>query len=75
MGHLVTLCREYRSMKQRKQREYRRKCIESIEHAYKYDKHSMWGVLKNIDRDNRITAEPSDSEFYKYFKSKSSGND
>ena len=47
-------------MKQRKQREYKRKCLESIEYAYKYDKHSMWGVLKNIDRDNKITAEPSD---------------
>ena len=74
-GDLVTLCREYRSKKQRKQREYKRKCLESIEYAYKYDKHSMWGVLKNIDRDNRITAEPSDSEFYEYFKSMSSVND
>ena len=74
-GDLVTLCREYRSTKQRKQREYKRKCLESIEYAYKYDKHSMWGVLKNIDRDNRITAEPSDSEFYEYFKSMSSVND
>ena len=53
-GDLVTLCREYRSTKQRKQREYKRKCLESIEYAYKYDKHSMWEVLRNIDRDNRI---------------------
>ena len=31
MGGLLTHCREYRFMKQRKQREYRRKCLESIE--------------------------------------------
>ena len=74
-GDLVTLCREYRSTKQRKQREYKRKCLESIEYAFKYDKHSMWEVLKNIDRDNRIIVEPSDVEFYEYFKSMSSAND
>ena len=74
-GDLVTLCREYRSTKQRKQREYKRKCLESIEYAFKYDEHSMWEVLKNIDRDNRIIVEPSDVEFYEYFKSMSSAND
>ena len=32
-GNIVTLCRECRSTKQRKQREYKRKCLESIEYA------------------------------------------
>ena len=68
--NIVTLCREYRSMEQRKKREYKRKCLESIEYAYKYDKHSMWGVLKDIDGDNKITV-----EFYEYFKDMSSAND
>ena len=35
----------------------------------------MWGVLKDIDRDNKITVEPSDAEFFEYFKDMSSAND
>ena len=71
-GDLLTHCREYRSMKQRKQREYRRKCLESIEYAYKHDRQSMWKVLKNIDSEHKVSIEPHDDEF---FKTLSSTND
>ena len=74
-GDLLTHCREYRSMKQRKQREYKRKCLENIEYAYKHDKQSMWKVLKNIENEHKFTIEPNDEEFYLYFKGLSSTND
>ena len=74
-GDLLTHCREYRSMKQRKQREYRRKCLESIEYAYKHDRQSMWKVLKNIDNEHKVRIEPHDDEFYIFFKTLSSTND
>ena len=71
-GNIVALCREYRSTKQRK---YKRNCLESIKCAYKNDKHSMWGVLKDVDRNDKITVELSDAQFYEYFKDISSAND
>ena len=74
-GDLLTHCREYRSMKQRKQREYKRKCLENIEYAYKHDKQSMWKVLKNIENEHKFTIETNDEEFYLYFKGLSSTND
>ena len=36
-----TACKNYRSCKQRKKREYRARCVENIEKAYMYDKSSM----------------------------------
>ena len=68
-------CREYRSMKQRKQREYKRKCLENIEYGYKHDKKSMWKVLKNIENEHKFIIEPNDEEFYPHFKGLSSTND
>ena len=58
----MTLCREYRSTKQCKQRVYKRKCLESIEYAYEYDTNSMSGVIKYTDWSNIITEEPSDAK-------------
>ena len=62
-------------MKQRKQREYKRKCLENIDYAYKHDKQSMWQLLKNIENEHKFTIEPNDEEFYLYFKGLSSTND
>ena len=67
-GDLLTHCREYRSMKQRKQWEYRRKCLESIEYAYRHDRQSMWKVLKNIDNEHKVSIEPRDDEFYLFLR-------
>ena len=71
-GDLLPHCR---SMKQRKQREYRRKCLESIEYAYKHDRQSMWKVLKNINNEHKVSIEPHYDEFYLFFKTLSSTND
>ena len=50
---LLVCCRENRSLKQRKEREYKRKCLQSIEHAYGNKKSSMLSVLNAIDREKK----------------------
>ena len=65
-------CRQYRSCKQRKQRLYFRKCVEEIKCAYFNDRGSMWKVLDKISNRGECPNEPSDSEFYHYFKDLSS---
>ena len=67
-GDLLTHCREYRAFKQRKQREYKRKCLHDIELAYKNNKSSMWSILNAIDSENNVIDEPSDDVFYDYVK-------
>ena len=62
-GDLLAHCREYRSLKQRKQREYKRKCLHDIELAYKNNKSSMWSILNAIDSENIVIY-----EYYDYFK-------
>ena len=62
-------------MKQQKQREYKRKCLENIEYAYKHDRQSMWKVLKDIENEHKFIIETNDEEFYLYFKGLSSAND
>ena len=65
-------CRQYRTCKQRKQRLYFRKCVEEIKYAYFNDRGSMWKVLDKISNGGECPNEPSDSEFYHYFKDLSS---
>ena len=67
-GELLTHCREYRSLKQRKQCEYKRKCLHDIELAYKNNKSSIWSILNAIDNENNVIGEPSDDEFNAYSK-------
>ena len=63
-----TPCKNYRSCKQRKKREYRARCVENIEKAYMYDKSSMWSVLDKACREISTCNEPQDESFYEYFK-------
>ena len=48
-------CREYGACKQRKQRNYNKKCIEDIKSAYFSNRGNMWGVLEKIS--NRSTSQ------------------
>ena len=65
-------CRQYRTCKQRKKRLHFRKCVEEIESAYLNDRSSMWKVLDRISSRGVCPNEPSDSEFFYYFKDLSS---
>ena len=62
-------CREYRSLRQRKEWEFKGKCLQNIKQAYINNKSSMWSVLNVIDRENKVVNEPSGEELYRYFKS------
>ena len=61
-------CREYRACKQRKQREYNRKCIEDIRTAYDTNRSAMWQVINRFSHNYPCTNEPDDQEFYHHFK-------
>ena len=41
---LLEKCKRYRACKQRKQRTYRRTCIDNIENAYSNHKSNMWSA-------------------------------
>ena len=71
----VHACREYKACKQKKQRKYANKCIEDIRHAFSTNRSNMWCTINRIGNENRVKAEPSDNEFYEYFKDLSSQQD
>ena len=68
-------CREYKACKQKKQRIYANKCIEDIRHAFSTNRSNMWRIINRIGNGNRVIAQPSDNEFYEFFKDLSSQQD
>ena len=45
--HIIA-CRNYRTLRQRKQRDFHRDCIDKLETAMVNGNHNMWQVLKEI---------------------------
>jgi len=64
----IKLCKEYRSDKQRKKRNYKNECLMKIEKAYSSNPGAMWKVLNEIEGDQYVPdGEPSALEFYDHF--------
>ena len=73
----VTLtCKEYRSLKQMKKRQYQRKCIADLENAFESNPGNMWDTLDKI-RGNSIPLHsgPNPDELFDYFKALSTYDD
>ena len=64
---LENRCREYRSCKQRKKRNFKESCIEKIEQIFMHNKSDMWGNFNNICQAQFSSDEPTASEFYDHF--------
>ena len=62
----IAFCREYKACKQRKHREYNRKCIEDIRTACDTNRCAMWQVINRFS--HNYANEPDDQEFYHHFK-------
>ena len=64
-------CKKYRACKQRKEREFKTKCLTQIETAYANNRSDMWNVLNLIGGKgpNHKVIEPDGSEFIRYFRS------
>ena len=63
-------CRAYQSCKQRKEHAFIKTCVHDINSAFFNDRGNLWRVIDNV-RNNKgcvTNTEPSDSEFYQYFK-------
>ena len=63
--------KEYRALKQRKQRGYSHNCLKQIEDAYKFNKTSMWKVINKLSADSNNNNYPSGEEFYEFFYNRS----
>ena len=68
-------CREYRALKQKKQRIYKKKrCAQKIEEIFMNDKSNLWKALNKLSPYGNDTNMPSRDEFYSYFKGKAGEN-
>ena len=59
-------CKEYRSLKQRKQRGYKQHCVEQIGKAHDTHKTNMWKMLSNDTQTNQVNV-PCGNEFVKHY--------
>ena len=63
----ITACRNYRKLRQRKQRDFHRDCIHELETATVNGNHNMWQVLKEIcDYHSPSRDGPTSEEFFFY---------
>ena len=44
----INACRDYRALRQRKQRDFHRDCLNKLENAMANDKQNMWKILKRF---------------------------
>ena len=61
-------CRQYRTHKQRKRREYFNNCIRSIVDIYQSDRSKVWQTIQKLSGLNCDYIGPSDNEFFYHFK-------
>lgn len=65
----IDACKQYRSAKQRKIRQFKGKCNLELHTAFLNNKSSLWNVLNRINNANRPSCkEPSLSELTEHFK-------
>ena len=64
-------CKEYSSLKQVKKRNFKRECLEQIEHTFKNNKTLMWKTVNKFFPHCLSKNNPTGDEFYEYFKTKS----
>ena len=63
--------RKYIALRQRKERIFNRNKRNEIDHAFKFDKSSMWPIIKRMSTDTSLNNMPSRDEFYDFFYRKS----
>ena len=61
------LCKEYRSLKQRKTREHNRECTSKLENAYSKSPNEMWKLLNQISK-SFSTNSPTGDEFVSHYE-------
>ena len=61
-------CREYRALKQKKQRIYEKRCAQNIEEIFMNDRSNLWKALNKLSPYGNDTNMPSRDEFYSHFK-------
>ena len=63
--------RQYVALRQRKKREFHRSKRNEIDYAFKFDKSSMWPLIKRMSSDTSLYNMPNKNDFYDFFYAKS----
>ena len=64
---LVTACKQYRSLKQRKKRAFNKKCTSEIEAGFASSTTQMWHILARLSQNLYHSAGPSGNEFVAHY--------
>ena len=69
-SNTIDACKQYRSAKQRKIRQFKEKCHKDVHSAFLSNKSSLWRVLDNINIANKPSCnEPNISELTEKYDS------
>ena len=67
MEILRTKSREYRSLRQLKERHFKVQSINTIEHTIKHNRSNLWPVIKKLSYKQDSSNIPNRNEFYNFF--------
>ena len=62
-------CKQYKSLKQRKKRIYKQKCVNEINKVFASNPSNIWDKLNRFHSNNIEPAQPSNDEFFDHFRS------